>query len=131
MADFSLQLWSQSDRLIFLGSQGPTVSDIIRCLGLSHTNRRGVPKFSEPESQDLSEEVQKLSQTLPKDADALLESASDPNALDEALNTLLSSHGPAIWGANADRERLLVTAIASDMSYPKELFFEIDVDRSM
>jgi hypothetical protein len=131
MTDFPLQLWSRSDWFIFLGSQGLTVSDIIRCLGLSHTNRRGVPKFSELESQGLSEEVQKLSQTLPADANDLLESALGPNALDEALNTLLSSHSPAIWGANADRERLLVTAIASDMSYPKELFFEIDVDRSM
>ena len=131
MTNFPLQLWSKSDWSIFLGSQGPTVIDIIRCLGLSHTNRRDVLKFSEDESQGLSKEVQELSRTLPTDADALLESASDPNALDEELNTLLSSHGPAIWGQHADRKRLLVTAVASDKSYPKELFFEIHVDQSM
>ena len=131
MANLPLQLWSQSDWTIFLGSEGPTVRDIIRCLGLSHTNRRGVLKISEPETQALAEEVQKLSQALPTHTDALIESASDPNALDEALDTLLSTHGPAIWGANADRKRLLVTAIASDMSYPKELFLGIHVDYSM
>jgi hypothetical protein len=131
MANSPLQLWSQDDWSIFLGSQGPTVSEIIKCLGLSHTNEGGVLKFPKRESRHLSKEVQELSQNLPTDTDALLRSALDPNALDEALNTLLSSHGPAIWGENADRKRLLVTPSASDMSYPKELFFEVPVDKSM
>ncbi|KAI0568686.1 hypothetical protein Alg130_11996, partial [Pyrenophora tritici-repentis] len=129
MGDCPLQLWSQSDWIIFLGSQGPTVRQIIRCLGLSHTDNRGAPKFSERESRRLSNEVQKLSQTLPTDMDALLQSASDYNVLDEALNTLLNSHGPAIWGENADRKRLLITAGTSDTSYSTELIFEVPADR--
>ena len=130
MGDCPLQLWSQSDWTIFFGSQGPTVCDIIRCLGLSHTNDRGFPKFSERELQHLSKGVQTLSQTLPTDRHALLRSASDPDVLDEALNTLLISHGPAIWGENADRRRLLVTAGTSDTS-SKQLFLEVPADKTM
>lgn len=132
MGDRSLQRWSQSDWTIFFGSRGPTIHEIIECLGLSFTTtERGVPKFSERESRHLSKDVQKLSQTLPTDPDALFQSASDPSTLNEELDRLLENHGPAIWGENADRRRLLKAARTSNINSPKELFFEISVDKEL
>jgi hypothetical protein len=98
MGDWSLQHWSQRDWIIFPGSQSPTIREIVQCLGLSHVNDRGEPKFSERELQRVSSEVQRLSQTLPANPDALLRSAVDPKTLHGELNALLRSHGPAIWG---------------------------------
>ena len=132
MGDRPLQRWSQSEWTIFLGNRGATIREIVECLGLSHTTTdRGAPKFSERESRHLSNEVQKLSQTLPTDLKALLESASDPSALNGELDRLLNSHGPAIWGENADRKRLLIAAGNSKSNYPKELFFEVPMDKEL
>ena len=131
MGDLPLQRWSKSDWIIFLGSQGPAIPEIIECLGLSHTTDRGIPKFSERESRQLSSEVQKLSQTLPTDLDALIKSASNPDALDKELDGLLNTHGPAIWGENADRRRLIIAPGNSKTNYPKELFYEVPVDKKM
>jgi hypothetical protein len=132
MGDRPLQRWSRSEWTIFLGSQGATIREIVECLGLSHTaTDRSAPKFAERELRHLSNDVQKLSQTLPTDLDALLDSASDPSALDGQLDGLLSSHGPAIWGENADRKRLLIAAGNSKSNYPTELFFEIPMDREL
>ncbi|KAH6612962.1 hypothetical protein C7974DRAFT_74512 [Boeremia exigua] len=131
MGDLPLQRWSKSDWVIFLGSQGPAIPEIIECLGLSHTTGRGIPKFSERESRKLSNEVQKLSQTLSNDLDALLKSASNPDTLDKELDTLLSTHGPVIWGESADRRRLLIAPGNPKTNYPKELFYEVPVDRKI
>jgi hypothetical protein len=131
MADLPLQRWSKSDWIIFLGSQGPAIPEIIECLGLSHTTDRGIPKFSERESRQLSNEVQKLSQTLSNDLDALLKSASNPDTLDKELDTLLSTYGPVIWGESADRRRLLIAHGNPKTNYPKELFYEVLVDKKM
>jgi hypothetical protein len=132
MGDRSLQRWSQSDWTIFFGSRGPTIREIIECLGLSYTTTdRGDPKFSERESRHLSNDVQKLSQTLPTDPDALFQSASDPSTLNKELDRLLENHGPAIWGENVDRRRLLKAAGTSKTNSPKELFFEISVDKEL
>lgn len=132
MGDRSLQRWSQSDWTIFFGSRGPTIREIIECLGLSYTTTdRDDPKFSERESRHLSNDVQKLSQTLPTDPDALFQSASDPSTLNAELDRLLENHGPAIWGENADRRRLLKAAGTSKTNSPKELFFEISVDKEL
>jgi hypothetical protein len=131
MDDRPLQRWSRSDWIIFFGNQGPTIREIIECLGLSHTTDRGAPKFTEPESRNLSKEIQKLSQTLPANLDALLESASDSSALNEKLDGLLRSHGPAIWGESADRGRLLKAAGTSNTNYPKDLLFDVPMDREM
>lgn len=131
MGERPLQHWSQKDWVIFLGSQGPTIREIVDCLGLLHINNRGEPKFSERELRRLSSEVQRLSQTLPADPDALLRSAADPKTLDEELNALLRSHGPAIWGQAADRKRLLIAAGTSKTSPLKELFLEVPADKQM
>jgi hypothetical protein len=132
MGDRPLKRWSRSEWIIFLGSQGAAIREIVECLGLSHTDTDGgAPKFAERESRRLSNEVQRLSQTLPTDLDALLDSASDPSALDGQLDGLLSSHGPSIWGENADRKRLLVAAGNPKGNYPTELFFEVPIDREL
>jgi hypothetical protein len=122
MCDRPLQRWSRSEWTIFLGNQGATIREIVECLGLSHTATDcGVPKFAERESRHLSNEVRKLSQTLPTDLDALLDSAPNPTALDGQLDELLNSHSPAIWGENADRKRMLIAAGNSKSKYPTEL----------
>lgn len=131
MGDLPLQRWSKSDWIIFFGSQGPVIPEIIECLGLSHTTDRGIPIFSKLESKQLSNEVQKLSHTLPTDLDSLIKSASNPDALDKELDRLLNTHAPAIWGENADRRRLLIAPGNSTTNYPKELFYEVPVDRKM
>lgn len=131
MGERPLEHWGQSDWVIFLGSQGPSIREIVQCLGLLHINDRGEPKFSERELRRLSSEVQRLSQTLPTEPEALLRSAVDPKALDEELNVLLSSHGAAIWGEAADRKRLLIAAGTSKTSPRKELFFEVPADKIM
>jgi hypothetical protein len=130
MGDCPLQRWSRDEWTIFLGSQGATICEIVECLGLSHTaTDRGDPKFPERESRSLSNDVQKLSQTLPTELGALIDSASNPSALDVQLDELLSRHGPAIWGKDAERKRLLIAAGKSN--YPKELFFDIPMDRKL
>jgi hypothetical protein len=131
MDDRPLQRWSRSDWNIFLGNQGPTICEIVECLGLSHITDRGAPKFTERESRSLFKEVQKLSRTLPANLDALLDSASDSNAINGKLDGLLHSHGPAIWGESADRGRLLIAAGTSNTKYPENLLFNIPTDREM
>jgi hypothetical protein len=132
MRDRPLQRWGRREWTIFLGSQGATIREIVECLGLSHTaTDRGDPNFAEVELQRLSIEVQELSQSLPTHLDALLGSASDPNALNGQLDKLLNDYGPAIWGENADRNRLLIPAGNSKSNYPTELFFEVPMDREL
>ncbi|PVH92653.1 hypothetical protein DM02DRAFT_677364 [Periconia macrospinosa] len=132
MEDSSLRRWNRDDWEIFFGSRGPTIRAITECLGLScNTEDGGVIKFSEPEPQKLSNAVQKVSQSLPRDLDELLKSASSPDTIDEELDQLLTTHGPAIWGENADRKRLLLAAGNSKKVYPKDLFYEVPVDKQM
>jgi hypothetical protein len=131
MDDRPLQRWDQNDWNIFLGSRGPKIREIIECLGLSHTTDRGAPIFTERESQDLSKEVQILSQTLPANRVDLFKSALDPNAFNKELDDLLSNHGPKIWGESADRRRLLIAAGTSNTNYPKNLLFEVPVDKEL
>jgi hypothetical protein len=69
--------------------------------------------------------------TLHRLGTSLSQSASDSNAINGKLDGLLHSHGPAIWGENADRGRLLIAAGTSNTKYPKNLLFNIPTDREM
>jgi hypothetical protein len=100
----------------------------MECLGLglsasSSTTNRGIPKFDNPDYRELSSEVKKLSKELPKEKDALLDFAADPSSLNQKLEDLLASYGPAIWGKDADRSCLL-TPDPTKKTYNKDLFYE-------
>ncbi|KAL5401228.1 hypothetical protein PMIN04_013124, partial [Paraphaeosphaeria minitans] len=129
MRDSSLQHWSKDDWAVLFSSQGPTIREITECLGLScATERGGAIRFSKRELRNLSNGVQKVSKNLPRDLHALLESASTPNTIDKELDELLTTHGPVLWGKNADRKRLLL-APGNSTTYRKGLFYEVPVDR--
>ncbi|KAH7138982.1 hypothetical protein B0J11DRAFT_422911, partial [Dendryphion nanum] len=130
------QRWDRSKWITVFSSHSPTIREITECLGLARapsasTTNRGIPKFDAPESKKLSAEVQRLSKDLPKDRDALLDFAADANnSLDTDLDALLADLGPAIWGRNADRDRLLMTPDESKKTYFKDLFYEDEEDRN-
>ena len=131
MRDSSLQHWSRDDWAVFFGSHGPTIRDITECLGLPcATERGGAVRFSKHELSNLSNGVQKVAKNLPSDLHALLDSASTPNTIDKELDELLTTHGPVLWGKNADRKRLLL-APGNSTTYRKDLFYEVPVDREM
>jgi hypothetical protein len=127
--------WNRQQWLCVFSSHSPTIRKVTEYLGLglsassSNTNR-GIPKFDAPEFRKLSSEVQRLSKDLPKDRDALLDVATDGQSLEAELDELLESLGPAIWGRDADRSRLL-KADSLSKTYPKDLYYEDPEDREM
>ncbi|KAF2016232.1 hypothetical protein BU24DRAFT_197119 [Aaosphaeria arxii CBS 175.79] len=128
--------WDRAKWITVFSSHSPTIREITECLGLSRapstsTTNRGIPKFDAPESKKISSEVQRLSKDLPKDRDALLDFAADPHSLDNELNELLSTLGPAIWGRHADRNRLLVPPDPTKKTYYKDLYYEDPEDRAI
>ena len=132
-----VQRWDRSKWITVFSSHSPTIREITESLGLARapsasTTNRGIPKFDAPESKRLSSEVQRLSKDLPKDRDALLDYAADTKStLDADLDNLLAELGPAIWGRNADRDRLLVAPDETKKTYYKDLFYEDPEDREV
>jgi hypothetical protein len=129
------QRWDRGKWITVFSSHSPTIREVTECLGLglspsASTTNRGIPKFDAPEFKKLSSEVTRISKELPQDRDGLLDFAADPNCLDEELNALLASLGPAIWGKDADRTRL-VTPDPAKKTYCKDLFYEDTHDRDM
>ncbi|KAJ4305452.1 hypothetical protein N0V90_000983 [Kalmusia sp. IMI 367209] len=135
MDDAGVTRWDRPRWISVFSSHNPTIREVTECLGLglsasSSTTNRGIPKFDNPEYRKLSGEVTRLSKELPKERDALLDFASDPNSLHRELEDLLSTYGPAIWGRNTDRSCLL-TPDPSKKTYPRHLFIEDAEDKEI
>ncbi|CAE7215144.1 PAT1 domain containing protein [Pyrenophora teres f. teres] len=126
--EHGVRRWDRARWISVFSSHNPTIREVTECLGLglsasSSTTNRGIPKFDNPDYRKLSSEVTKLSKELPKERDALLDFAADPQSLDQELEELLASYGPAIWGRDADRSCLL-TPDPTKKTYNKNLFYE-------
>jgi hypothetical protein len=129
------QRWDRSKWITVFSSHSPTIREVTECLGLglspsASTTNRGIPKFDAPDFKKLSSEVTRLSKELPQDRDALLDFAADPKALEKELDELLLTLGPAIWGRDADRTRL-VKPDPEKKTYYKDLFYEDPEDRDV
>ncbi|KAH8706912.1 hypothetical protein GQ44DRAFT_663380 [Phaeosphaeriaceae sp. PMI808] len=127
--EHGVRRWDRARWISVFSSHNPTIREVTECLGLglsasSSTTNRGIPKFDNPDYRKLSSEVTKLSKELPKERDALLDFAADPQSLDRELEELLGIYGPAIWGKDADRTCLL-TADPAKKTYNKDLFYEL------
>lgn len=123
-----MRRWDRARWISVFSSHNPTIREVTECLGLglsasSSTTNRGIPKFDNPDYRKLSSEVTKLSKELPKERDALLDFAADPQSLDKELEELLATYGPAIWGKDADRSCLLKPD-PTKKTYNKDLFYE-------
>lgn len=126
--EHGVRRWDRARWISVFSSHNPTIREVTECLGLglsasSSTTNRGIPKFDNPDYRKLSSEVTKLSKELPKERDALLDFAADPQSLDTELEDLLGTYGPAIWSKDADRSCLL-TPDPTKKTYTKDLFFE-------
>ncbi|KAI4664643.1 uncharacterized protein J4E79_002941 [Alternaria viburni] len=126
--EHGVRRWDRARWISVFSSHNPTIREVTECLGLglsasSSTTNRGIPKFDNPDYRKLSSEVTKLSKELPKERDLLLDFAADPSSLNQELEDLLASYGPAIWGRDADRSCLL-TPDATKKTYNKDLFYE-------
>ncbi|KAF2026174.1 hypothetical protein EK21DRAFT_74778 [Setomelanomma holmii] len=126
--EHGVRRWDRARWISVFSSHNPTIREVTECLGLglsasSSTTNRGIPKFDNPDYRKLSSEVTKLSKELPKERDALLDFAADPQSLDQELEELLGSYGPAIWSKDADRTCLL-TPDPTKKTYNKDLFYE-------
>ncbi|KAI5372142.1 hypothetical protein J4E82_009199 [Alternaria postmessia] len=126
--EHGVRRWDRARWISVFSSHNPTIREVTECLGLglsasSSTTNRGIPKFDNPDYRKLSSEVTKLSKELPKERDALLDFAADPSSLNQELEELLASYGPAIWGRDADRSCLL-TPDPTKKTYNKDLFYE-------
>ncbi|CAG5181708.1 uncharacterized protein ALTATR162_LOCUS9795 [Alternaria atra] len=126
--EHGVRRWDRTRWISVFSGHHPTIREETECLGLglsasSSTTNRGIPKFDYPDYRKLSSEVTKLSKELPKERDALLDFAADPSSLDQELEDLLASYGPAIWGKDADRSCLL-TPDPTKKTYNKDLFYE-------
>jgi hypothetical protein len=120
--------WDRARWLSVFSYHKPTIRHVTECLGLglsasSSTIKRGIPKFDNSYYGKLSSEVKKLSKELPKERDALLDFAADPQSLDTELEELLGTYGAAIWSKDADRTCLL-TPDPTKKTYTKDLFYE-------
>ncbi|KAF3031457.1 hypothetical protein E8E12_001246 [Didymella heteroderae] len=131
MQDFSTRSLTAKDWATFFSNQ-PTVREIIGVLGLPPVASRGIPKFSEPELQDLHSEVQKLSNMLPTSRDDLLQfAASRISWLNDVVDNLLCTFGPRIWGQAADRARLLADPGTLRRRHRKTLMYEDPSDQQV
>ncbi|KAF2000129.1 hypothetical protein P154DRAFT_522907 [Amniculicola lignicola CBS 123094] len=125
------QRWDRSRWVSVFSSHSPTVREVTESLGLgSSSSARGIPKFDAPEQKKLSSEVTRLSKELPKERDKLLDFAGDADSLKLELDSLLETLGPAIWGRDADRSRLL-TPDPTKKTYYKDLVFEEPDDKQI
>lgn len=131
MEEFSTRSWPAKDRSAFFSNQ-PTVREIIDVFGLPPVATRGMPKFVEPEHRELHSEVQKLSSMLPSDRDSLLQYATSKIAgLNDAVERLLRTLGPRIWGRSVDRVRLLADPGSLRRRHRKTLVYEDPSDWKM
>ncbi|KAK7178131.1 hypothetical protein PSPO01_15819, partial [Paraphaeosphaeria sporulosa] len=135
MDDAGIARWNRPRWTSVFSSHNPTIREVTECLGLgrsasSSTTNRGIPKFDNPEYRKLSGEVTRLSKELPKERDALLDFAADPNSLHRKLEDLLQTFGTAIWGRNTDRSWLL-TPDPAKKTYPRHLFIEDPDDKEI
>ncbi|KAJ4350211.1 uncharacterized protein N0V89_008832 [Didymosphaeria variabile] len=135
MDDAGVARWDRPRWISVFSSHNPTIREVTECLGLglsasSSTTNRGIPKFDNPEYRKLSGEVTRLSKELPKERDALLDFAADPNSLHRELEDLLATFGTAIWGRNTDRTCLL-TPDPAKKTYPRHLFIEDPEDKEI
>ncbi|KAL1609941.1 hypothetical protein SLS60_001606 [Paraconiothyrium brasiliense] len=135
MDDAGVARWDRPRWISVFSSHNPTIREVTECLGLglsasSSTTNRGIPKFDNPEYRKLSGEVTRLSKELPKERDALLDFAADPNSLHRELEDLLATFGTAIWGRNTDRSCLL-TPDPAKKTYPRHLFIEDPEDKEI
>ncbi|KAH7088140.1 hypothetical protein FB567DRAFT_441158 [Paraphoma chrysanthemicola] len=126
--EHGVRRWDRARWISVFSSHNPTIREVTECLGLglsasSSTTNRGIPKFDNPDYRKLSSEVTKLSKELPKERDALLDFAADPQSLDHELEELLGTYGPAIWSKDADRTCLL-TPDPNKKTYNKHLYYE-------
>lgn len=133
--EHGVRRWDRARWISVFSSHNPTIREVTECLGLglsasSSTTNRGIPKFDNPDYRKLSSEVTKLSKELPKERDALLDFAADPQSLDHELEDLLSTYGPAIWGKDADRSCLLKPE-PNKKTYNKDLFYEVPEHKEM
>jgi hypothetical protein len=127
--------WDRSKWISVFSSHSPTIREVTECLGLglspsASTTNRGIPKFDAPEFKQLSQEVTRISKDLPMERDKLLDVAAESSDLEEALDTLLESLGPQIWGRGADRTRLLKPD-PEKKTYIRDLYYEDPEDREM
>ncbi|KAF1978648.1 hypothetical protein BU23DRAFT_564220 [Bimuria novae-zelandiae CBS 107.79] len=135
MDDAGVTRWDRPRWISVFSSHNPTIREVTECLGLglsasSSTTNRGIPKFDNPEYRKLSGEVTRLSKELPKERDALLDFAANPNSLHNELEELLKTFGTAIWGRNTDRSCLL-TPDPAKKTYPRDLFIEDPEDKEI
>ncbi|KAF9740085.1 hypothetical protein PMIN01_02720 [Paraphaeosphaeria minitans] len=135
MDDAGVARWDRPRWISVFSSHNPTIREVTECLGLglsasSSTTNRGIPKFDNPEYRKLSGEVTRLSKELPKERDALLDFAADPNSLHRELEDLLQTFGTTIWGRNTDRSCLL-TPDSAKKTYPRHLFVEDADDKEI
>jgi hypothetical protein len=97
--EHGVRRWDRQRWISVFSSHNPTIREVTECLGLglsasSSTTNRGIPKFDNPDYRKLSSEVTKLSKELPKERDALLDFAADPQSLDTELEELLGTDLP-------------------------------------
>jgi hypothetical protein len=135
MDEAGVARWDRPRWISVFSSHNPTIREVTECLGLglsasSSTTNRGIPKFDNPEYRKLSGEVTRLSKELPKERDALLDFAADPNSLHRELEDLLQTFGTAIWGRDTDRSCLL-TPDPAKKTYPRQLYIEELEDKEM
>ncbi|KAK7177718.1 hypothetical protein PSPO01_16234 [Paraphaeosphaeria sporulosa] len=135
MDDAVVARWNRSRWISVFSSHNPTIREVTECLGLgrsasSSTTNRGIPKFDNPEYRKLSCEVTRLSKELPKEHNALLGFAANPNSLHHELEDLLETFGTAIWGRNTDRSCLL-TPDPTKKTYTRHLFIEDPEDKEI
>lgn len=133
MDEAGVTRWDRARWISVFSSHNPTIREVTECLGLglsasSSTTNRGIPKFDNPDYRKLSSEVTRLSKELPKERDALLDFAANPRSLEEELEELLATFGPAIWGRDTDRTCLL-TPDPAKKTYRKHLFYEEAEDK--
>ncbi|KAK7177933.1 hypothetical protein PSPO01_16020 [Paraphaeosphaeria sporulosa] len=135
MDDAVVARWNRPRWISVFSSHNPTIREVTECLGLgrsasSTTTNRGIPKFDNPEYRKLSGEVIRLSKELPKEHNALLDFAANPNSLHHELEDLLETFGTAIWGRNTDRSCLL-TPDPAKKTYTRHLFIEDPEDKEI
>ena len=124
--EHSVRRWNCTEWHSSLSTNNINLRGVTECLGLglsASSTRHGILKFDNPHYRKLSGDLRKLSKKPRKEKHALLKFAADPTSLNQELEDLLASYGPAIWGKGADRSCLL-TPDPTKTTYNKDLFYE-------
>jgi hypothetical protein len=134
----SVRYATQQDWKDVVRSKPPVkIHEIIERLGLRAkwgANKRGKSTYNSALVKIMVTDIDKLVESLPKDANELVARLSEPDSLGEQIDTILRAHGPSIWGRVADREEHLVTAGSPDVDstyYPRDLYYEEEEDRAL